>query len=284
MLKYNQIPGIFKLEGSRLGRPYHRLPHLFTNRFDVIESRLSVYFIKKHRTNITLKKISCEMDVTNKTAELLISSIGHLAFDIDRPLLMTLLNNFYGLEETKDDDVDKHPTKTEIRLKNRLAIDLCNLIFSQDTTGLTLKFKTDNSTVLTQWAYQITFYVGENEQNCFHILLDDTHTDYILNNLRHNEYNHQGEKNETSATEKSLLVKHIINTLPMTLTAKVAEIPLNVADLTMIKAGDILPISLPKDIPIYIGKSELFNALIVEDKEKLYLSEMTSTTSENTYD
>lgn len=47
MLKYSQTPGIFKLEGNRLGRPYHRLPTMFTGNFDTIESHLGNYFLKK---------------------------------------------------------------------------------------------------------------------------------------------------------------------------------------------------------------------------------------------
>lgn len=46
MLKYSQTPGIFKLEGNRLGRPYHRLPTMFTGSFDTIESHLGNYFLK----------------------------------------------------------------------------------------------------------------------------------------------------------------------------------------------------------------------------------------------
>ena len=44
MLKYSQTRGIFTLEGNRLGRPWHRLPNMFTRRFDIIESRIGSYF------------------------------------------------------------------------------------------------------------------------------------------------------------------------------------------------------------------------------------------------
>lgn len=60
MLKYSKTPGIFKLEGNRLGRPYHRLPTLFTGNFDVIDSHLGSYFLKKHRSNITLKRLAAK--------------------------------------------------------------------------------------------------------------------------------------------------------------------------------------------------------------------------------
>ncbi|MBS6075641.1 MAG: FliM/FliN family flagellar motor switch protein [Citrobacter freundii] len=252
MLKYSQTPGIFKLEGNRLGRPYHRLPTMFTGSFDTIESHLGNYFLKKHRTNITLKKIQCEMDVINKSAELLVSQVGHLAFD-------------------------------EIRLRSRLALDICNIIFNKNISGIPLTLKPDSSTIQTHWAYQLTFVLGDDENCSFRILLDDSHTDYILNLIRRSEH---GEKKKqidkaSAETRKKTLIKEIIHTLPLTMNVKIAEIPLNVADLTTIKPGDILPIAMPDTFPVYIGKSELFNALIVEDKDKLFLSELTSKTEKS---
>ena len=76
----------------------------------------------------------------------------------------------------------------------------------------------------------------------------------------------------------------IINTLPLSLDVKVAEINMNVADLTMIKAGDILPISLADKFPVAIGQSALFSALIVEDSDKLLLSDITENISEKSYE
>lgn len=288
MLKYSQPPGIFKLEGNRLGRPYHRLPTMFTGNFDTLESHLANYFLKKHRTNISLKKICCEMDVINKNADLLASQVGHLAFDIDRSLLLMLLGNFYGLDAslTEDNSSDHLPTKTEIRLKNRLAIDICNVVFDKNTSGIPLTLKPDSSTVQTHWAYQLTFILGDDEKSSLRILLDDAHTDYILNLIRRSESNQSTHRvDKTSRPEKKQsLINAIINTLPLTMNVKIAELPLSVADLTSIKPGDILPIAMPEHFPVYIGKSELFNALIIEDKDKLFLSELTNKTLEKSYE
>lgn len=230
MLKYSKTPGIFKLEGNRLGRPYHRLPTLFTGNFDVIDSHLGSYFLKKHRSNITLKKIGCEMDIINKNAELMVSQVGHLALDI------------------------------------------CTLIFNLQTSGIALKLKLDSSTVITHWAYQLTFTLAGDEESCFRILLDDAHTDFILNLIRHSE--HSKPQQVAKSVNKPALIKEIIRSLPLTLNVKIAELSMNVADLTQIKAGDILPISLGETFPVAIGQSELFSALIVEDKDKLFLSEL----------
>lgn len=133
------------------------------------------------------------MDVINKSAELLVSQVGHLAFDIDRALLLMLLGNFYGLASSLADEKsqDGLPTKTEIRLRSRLALDICNIIFNKNISGIPLTLKPDSSTVQTHWAYQLTFILGDEENCSFRILLDDSHTDYILNLIRRSEH---GEK------------------------------------------------------------------------------------------
>ena len=76
------------------------------------------------------------------------------------------------------------------------------------------------------------------------------------------------------SVNKPALIKEIIRSLPLTLNVKIAELSMNVADLAQIKAGDILPSSLGETFPVAIGQSELFSALIVEDKDKLFLSEL----------
>ena len=226
------------------------------------------------------------MDVKNKQADLLASPVGNLAFDIDRPLLLTLLNNFYGLETQLEyaDGGERLPTKTEIRLRNRLALDICQMLFSDDTLGLPLPLKADNSTICSQWAWQITFQLDDDGRNNFYLLLDNAHTDYILNMLRKTEKpQHTETAAERQAAQKAL-VRQVIDTLPLCLNVKVAELTLSVADLTTLKAGDIFPVALPDKFPVFIGQSELFKALIVEDHDKLLLSDLRETLAGKSYD
>ncbi|MCT4704596.1 FliM/FliN family flagellar motor switch protein [Enterobacteriaceae bacterium H16N7] len=285
MLKYSQIRGVVKLEGNRLGRPYHRLPNMFTSKFEIVESRIGTYFLKKHRSSVNLKKISCEMDVTRKNTELMFTPVGSLAFAIDRSMLLSILNSFYGLEATlaEKNQQDSLPSKTELRLRNRLALDICSMLFSEDTLGLPLKISSDFSTVQSHWAYQITFSVNDEGNSNFYILLDHAHTDHILNTLRKKEKRNVDE-HQASRQEKQEIIRQIVNTLPLSLNVKIAEMEMSVADLTTIKPGDMFPLSLPEKFPVYIGQSQLFNALIVEDSDKLYLSDILENISEKSYE
>ena len=286
MLKYSQTADIVNLDSHRLGRPYHRLPSLFMSKFDILESRIGNYFLKKHRTRLTLKKIACAIDIKNKNADLLASDLGYLAFDIDRPLLLTILNNFYGLDSQEDESSHTAllPTKTEARLRTRLALDLCRILFHQEAWGLPLNVKADSSTLISQWAYQITFTLGDEMESGFHILLDNAHTDCFLNMLR------QKERPQTDATSldrknrNRAVVSKLIETLPLSLDVKIATLSMDVASLTAIRAGDIFPLTLPDTFPVFIGQSPLFHALIVEENDRLFLSDITPTVPEKSYE
>lgn len=286
MLKYSQSADIVNLDSHRLGRPYHRLPSLFMSKFDILESRIGNYFLKKHRTRLTLKKIACAIDIKNKNADLLASDLGYLAFDIDRPLLLTILNNFYGLDSLQDESshTARLPTKTEARLRTRLALDLCHILFHQETWGLPLTVKADSSTLISQWAYQITFTLGDDRDSGIHILLDNAHTDCFLNMLR------QKERPQTDATpldrknRNRAVVSKLIETLPLSLDVKIAALSMDVAALTAIRAGDIFPLTLPDTFPVFIGRSPLFHALIVEENDRLFLSDIIPTVPERSYE
>ncbi|WP_313050435.1 FliM/FliN family flagellar motor switch protein [Atlantibacter subterraneus] len=285
MLKYSETAGIIRLEGNRLGRPYHRLPDVFNRKFDVIELRLGNWFLKKHRANIQLKNISFKMDVVNKSAELLASPIGDVGFDIDRSLLLTLLDNFYGMEISADDaSNDSVLTKTEQRLKSRMAVEIISLLFNSESLNLPLPVKPNSNGIQTHWAWQAIFSLSDDASRTFSLLLDDAHTDYILNMLRKHDKHQAREGRPHDKTLSAESVAAAVSTLPLNLKIKVAELSLNVAMLTTLRPGDILPVSLPDAFPIYIGSAQLFTGMIVEEHDRLMLSDIKEIVAEKTYE
>ncbi len=70
----------------------------------------------------------------------------------------------------------------------------------------------------------------------------------------------------------------------MNLTVKVAELSLNVAMLTTLRPGDILPVSLPESFPVFIGSSPLFTGAIVEEHDRLMLSDIKEIIVEKNYE
>lgn len=61
----------------------------------------SASIFEKYRINITLKDIKFKTDCHYKNAQTLSSQVGNIAFDIERSLLLNILNDYYGLTKEK---------------------------------------------------------------------------------------------------------------------------------------------------------------------------------------
>lgn len=270
---------MIKLEINKLGRPYHKIPQIFNDMHDSLDIKLNTYFLKKYRVNAALKTMRFEMDIVQKQAQILTSDVGSLAFDIERSLLLSILNDYYGLNKERQ-DITPSPeapvTKTEERLKNKLAQELVSLIAGEALFGKTLLIKADPTSLITHWSYRIQFTLDGYEGQ-FSLLLDTLHVDRLLANLRQ-----QGESSLPDRPETG--IKTSFMTLPVRLHGRLATVPLTVAALLQLKSGDILPVTLSDRIPLFIGKQPLFNAVIAEEQGKLFFSEFNELTNEKAYD
>lgn len=275
-------PEMMKLEVNKLGRPYHKIPKIFNDMHDSLDAKFNTYFLKKYRVNVALKTMSFEMDAWQKQTKVLSSDIGNLAFDIDRKLLLSILNDYYGLNKDRQESIslkNAPVTKTEERLKNKLAQELVTLITGESLFGNALNIKNDPASLITQWSYRINFTL-EGYEGEFSLLLDNSHVDSLLVNLRQ-----QAALCPLANPEKPAAnVQTSFMTLPICLTGKLVSIPLTVAELLQLKNGDILPMTLADRTPLLIGKQLLFNAIIAEDHGKLFFSEFNELNNEKSYD
>ena len=275
-------PEMMKLEINKLGRPYHKIPKIFNDLHDTIDGILNTYFLKKYRVNVALKTMSFEMDVWQKHTQILSSNIGILAFDIDRSLLLSVLHDYYGLNKESQESISSQETpvtKTEERLRNKLAQELVTLITGDGLFGKALQIKPDPASLITQWSYRIHFTL-EGYQGGFSLLLDNTHVDRLLANLRQ-----QIEICPLTSPEQPIAnVQTSFMTLPVRLTGRLVSLPLTVAELLKLKNGDVLPMTLGDRIPLLIGKQSLFNAVIAEDHGKLFFSEFKEINNEKSHD
>ncbi|CNH45594.1 FliM/FliN family flagellar motor switch protein [Yersinia pekkanenii] len=270
------------LDINKLGRPYHKIPKIVGDYFAVIENQISLYFLKKYRVNITLKDIKFKADCHYKNAQILSSQIGNIAFDIDRTLLLNILNDYYGL--TKENNItpslDNTPiTQTEERLKNKLSIEIAILIMNQPVFGEPLVIKSNNSTSIVKWSYRMDFLLKDYENGGFTLLIDTPHVDRLLNTLNTEQ---QGEK-KTQALS-IIQFDRLVSQLPIRLTSQLSCSNLTFAELMELKEGDIIPTFLPERFPVVIGKEALFSAVVTESRGKLFLSEFNDKTNEINHD
>ena len=279
----HNLPKIMTLEVNKLGRPYHKVPKIFTGNFDILDAKISTYFLKKYRVNVALDDINFQMDCEHKHAQIFTTPCGNIAFDIDRMLLLHILNDYYGLGK---DNVQIHPdvqtpvTKTEERLKNKLGLELSSLVLHPGIFGQELEIKNDYSSIINKWSYKITLSLEGYGEGKFHILLDNQHVDRLLATLRNPNENERKETESLSGEQ----FERMINCLPIRLVGRLSSSQLTVAELMTLKAGDIVPVSLPNRFPLLVGKEQLFNAVIAEDRGKLFFSEFNENINETKHD
>ncbi|QKJ85607.1 flagellar motor switch protein FliM [Paramixta manurensis] len=272
---------VIELKANKLGRPWHRVPQIFNNRFDLLDAHISIYFLKKFRVNIALKKMTFEMDSTQKYSQVMSTRLGHIAFQIERELLLNILHDFYGLARECQETPQLHNTpvtKTEERLRSKLAMEMAELILNGNVFADALEIKTDPASLISHWSYRVTFALEGDQEGHFSLLLDGAHVDALLASLGHQGHEHLAQQLDTFAPKR---LENMVSTLPVKLIGRLAQVSLTVADLAKLKPGDILPIALPERFPLLVGQQPLFTAVIAEDRSKLYFSEFTDRNHEH---
>ncbi|MEH0888042.1 FliM/FliN family flagellar motor C-terminal domain-containing protein [Enterobacter sp. UNJFSC 003] len=278
------LPDMVKLDVSKLGRPWHKLPKLMNDSFDILDSRLSIYFLKKLRVNVALKSMSFAIDQHYKNTQLFSTSFGSIAFSIERALLLQILHDYYGLGKEsrhKSLDIDQPVTKTEDRLKNKIGLDLTRLLIDETMFGQDIEIKSDNTTVINQWSWCVTFMLEGYEEGSFTLLFDNAHVDQMLATLRSPAHDPHTRR-QTSPTQSQ--IERLFYSMPLKFSGHVTSLNLTVAQLAKIKPGDIIPANINENIPVYIGKEQIFDAKIAEDRGKLLLCEFNDRTIEKHYE
>lgn len=273
---YNKdsLPELTELKANKLGRPWHKVPQIFNERFDLIDAHISIYFLKKFRVNISLNKMHFEMDSFQKYSQIMSTRLGNIAFQIERPLLLNILHDYYGLakESMEPAEIISAPvTKTEERLKNKLGLELAEFILNDTLFSEPLDIKNDYNALIGHWSYRITFALEGYQDGNFSLLLDGHHIDALLAALCSSQ-DTLARKPENFTTRQ---LETMVSTLPLQLTGHLASVAMTVAQLSELKTGDVLPISLPDCFPLHVGSQPLFNAVVSEDRGRLFFSEFT---------
>lgn len=283
MYQKEDCPDVTSIDVNKLGRAYHKIPKIITEKFDGIESRLSIFFLRKYRMNAILGNMTFDTERHFKHAQLFENAYGNIGFEVNRSFLLNILHTYYGLSKDSQPiicDTSQPVTKTEERLKNKLGHELAQLIMVQEILAEEMELKNDYSAVINQWAWCIQFWLEGYDEHCFSILLDTHHVDILLASQREqNPLPSQQNKNLPPAQ-----IEHLFVSMPLSLTGKLASVNLTLAQLLEIRPGDILPMSLNDPLPVYIGKEQLFSSTIAEDRGKLFLTDFKDKTPEMKYE
>ncbi|MEA9444914.1 FliM/FliN family flagellar motor switch protein [Candidatus Fukatsuia symbiotica] len=273
----DQLPEVMTLDINKLGRPYNKVPKIISDYFDILDSKISLFFLKKYRVNLSLKNINTEMDCSHKNAKVFSTELGNVAFDTERSFLLSMLNGYYGLSKDNtavESGVQTSITKTEERLKNKLGIELTQLFLNIDDFGEPLVLKNTHSTFVKKWSYRIIFSLAGDEQHVFYLLLDANHVDRLLRSHQSDDE----EEKKAGNNKAALPLEELFNKLPVTLNCRLTSVNLTLAELKVLKEGEIITVSMPERFPVFIGREQMFNATITEIRGKLFLSEFNEKT------
>ncbi|EKX4010901.1 MULTISPECIES: FliM/FliN family flagellar motor switch protein [Enterobacter] len=278
------LPDMVKLDVSKLGRPWHKLPKMMNDSFDIFDARLSIYFLKKLRVNVALKSMTYAIDKHYKNTQIFATPLGSIAFNIERTLLLQILHDYYGLgkeSRNKSLDIDQPVTKTEDRLKNKIGLDLTRLLIDKEIFGEEFDVKSDNTTVISQWSWCVTFTLEGYDEGSFTLLFDNAHVDQMLARLRSPDAENASGRQQPPTRAQ---IEKMFYGLPLKLNGQIASLNLTVAQLAKIQPGDIIPVNINSNVPVYIGKEQIFDAKIAEDSGKLFLCELNDRTIEKHYE
>ncbi|MCA1923136.1 FliM/FliN family flagellar motor switch protein [Buttiauxella noackiae] len=279
----SDCPELTRLDVSKLGRAYHKIPKIISTKFDSIEARLGIFFLKKYRLNALLSNLTFDIDYHCKNAQIFSTPYGSIGFDINRKFLLSILHTYYGLSKegnTVSLDLTQSVTKTEDRLKIKLGQELLQLTMVKEVLNETLELKNDYTSIIHQWPYSVRFWLEGYDEYCFSILLDAHHVDLLLATSRVDSESDEPKAKNLSSEQ----IEHMFNNMPLTLTGRLVSINLTVAQLLNIGPGDIIPVSLNEPLPVFIENEQIFSSVVAEERGRLYLSEFNDKTPEMKYE
>ncbi|WP_034457381.1 FliM/FliN family flagellar motor switch protein [Buttiauxella noackiae] len=279
----SDCPELTRLDVSKLGRAYHKIPKIISTKFDSIEARLGIFFLKKYRLNALLSNLTFDIDYHCKNAQIFSTPYGSIGFDINRKFLLSILHTYYGLSKegnTVSLDLTQSVTKTEDRLKIKLGQELLQLTMVKEVLNETLELKNDYTSIIHQWPYSVRFWLEGYDEYCFSILLDANHVDLLLATSRVDSESDEPKAKNLSSEQ----IEHMFNNMPLTLTGRLVSINLTVAQLLNIGPGDIIPVSLNEPLPVFIENEQIFSSVVAEERGRLYLSEFNDKTPEMKYE
>lgn len=277
------FPDLSVMDISKLGRPWHKLPRLINENFDLLDARLSVYFLKKFRSNIAIKSIQFAMDKQDKHAKIFSTDYGNVAFKIERDFLLRILGDYYGLGDGPGESEHHitHPvSKTEERLKSKLGQEIIALFLNASVFGEEINIISDPMSVINRWAWEVIFDLEGYDNGRFSIFLDYPHVERILVRLR----NGSAEVIEKPVKPERIWVEKLFYGLPVTLTGRLVSHKTTVNKLADIRPGDIISVSLNDPVPVFVRQEKIFEATIAEERGKLFFCECHDKKSEQYYE
>ncbi|QGX92724.1 hypothetical protein EFZ10_14505 [Tatumella sp. TA1] len=258
---------VLPLAVNQLGKPWHKLAEHINKNYDNFDVSVSRYFLTKFRINTSLVNIIFSIEENKKCHQIYSCSAGKIAFEIDRPLLLKLLHDFYGVADSLDISNANEITQTELRLQERLGDELSQIFLTPEVLGLPVTLQPQHNQQHSHWAWSLSFQLRGYSQGVITLRFDHQLIDQILAQLRPES----DSPAQFSVSDGQL--EWQLRRVPFTLNAQLASLPITLERLLALKVDDVLPIFLTESVPVILGDEVLFQAKVSEHQGQLVLSE-----------
>ncbi|MBT0725225.1 hypothetical protein HH682_12510 [Rosenbergiella sp. S61] len=258
---------VLPLAVSQLGKPWHKLAEHINKNYDNFDVNLSRYFLNKFRINTSLANIIFSIEENKKCHQIYSCSAGKIAFEIDRPLLLKLLHDFYGVTDSPELSDASEITQTELRLQERLGDEISQIFLTPEVIGLPIALQPHHNQQHSHWAWSLSFQLRGYSQGVITLHFDHQLIDQILSGLRQ-----ENEHTPPAAISDDQLERQL-RRVPFTLTAQLASVETTLERLLTLNVDDVLPVFLNESVPIILGDEVLFQAKVSEHQGQLVLSD-----------
>jgi len=258
---------VLPLAVSQLGKPWHKLAEHINKNYDNFDVSLGRYFLNKFRINTSLANINFSIEEHKKCHQIYSCSAGKIAFEIDRPLLLRLLHDFYGVTDSSDIANADEITQTELRLQERLGDEISQIFLTPEVLGLPVTLQPHHNQQHSHWAWSLSLQLRHYPQGAITLRFDHPLIDHILNGLRH-----ANEQNASAPIHDGQL-EHRLRRVPFTLNVQLASCEITLERLLALKVDQVVPIFLNESVPVTLGDEVLFQAKVSEHQGQLVLSE-----------
>lgn len=266
-LHINRNDIILPLGVSQLGKPWHKLAEHINNNYDNFDAALSRYFLNKFRINTSLANIIFAIEESKKCHQIYSCPAGKVAFEIERPLLVQLLHDFYGVSEPHSGNDADEITETEKRLQERLGNDICKIFLTPEIIGAQESIKPVHNQQHSHWAWCLSFQLRGYQSGGITLRFDHEFIDHLLSSLRNVP---ESQHPQTFSREH---LEHQLRYLPFTLNARLASIETTLEALLKLRVNDVLPVHMSDSVPVTLEDEVLFQAKVSEHQGQLVLSE-----------
>lgn len=263
---------LIRLKPQKLGRHYHKIPHIIRELSSKHPRVISDYFLRNYRINLELTATHVHETLPQPVQRTYNCGMGKVGFSIERSFLNEALECYYGGQVMATPE-NLPITSSEQRLQTRIGADVAQIFAKTLLSGETFGEleEHDDSYDQADWEYVAEYqYLSHitGKRGSLYIYLDTHLVDALTSRLA---------RPAPEAREGN--PRQLIEQLPVRLDCVVADFQMPLNEVLALKPNDVVMIRLKEPCEVRINQQKLFRGNVFEQDGALYLTALESVVS-----